>query len=78
MAMIGTPEVKGCSRGRAAASLTAIAEGCVRSYECQLGDYARPGRLGRGVVQLARHLDHRPSEPHAREEPLRRLVPLGG
>jgi hypothetical protein len=36
------------------------------------------GQSGRRVVQLARHLNHRPAEPQAREEPLRRLVPLGG
>src|SRR5207253_829177 len=29
-------------------------------------------------VQFARHFDHRPAEPHARKEPLRRLVPLSG
>src|SRR5215207_8756133 len=39
---------------------------------------ARTGQSGRRVVKLARHLDHRPAEPRAREEPLRRLVPLGG
>src|SRR5215207_377022 len=39
---------------------------------------SRPRKSGRGVVRLARHLNHRPAEPRAREEPLRRLVPLGG
>jgi hypothetical protein len=28
--------------------------------------------------QLTRHLDHRSSKAHPLEEPLRRLVPLGG
>ena len=48
---------------------------------CSLGRAvgpSRPGQSGRRVVQLARHLNHRPAESHAREEPLRRLVPLGG
>src|SRR5207253_949722 len=43
------------------------------------GSYtAQPGQSGCRVVQFARHFDHRPAEPHAREEPLRRLVPLSG
>jgi len=33
---------------------------------------------GRGVVQFSRHLDHRPAEPKACEEPLRPLILLGG
>src|SRR3954447_4498359 len=40
--------------------------------------FKAPGLSGGRVVQLERHLDHRPAEPHAREEPLRRLVLLGG
>jgi hypothetical protein len=45
---------------------------------CSLVRTARTGQSGCWVVQLIGHLDHRPAEPYACEEPLRGLVLLGG